>query len=366
METKHKSESSTGCLLEQRQETTPPTSRVPGLSPGPDHDRLQAMGDRSVASSLCTGRSRLTPGFLSRSGSPEPMLSATRLMGRCLQPGQESRSCPQRQGTCALMGQSTGRLSHQVLLDQTQPREERTHTSIDCHSSLVHGTVNFFFFNSVLQKLQNISKKEVPPEDTSKKQAQRRRQSCSVANSVTGTGHSCLPDSRRIPANPRSEICPSTADHQKQQGQFPKRLAQLRLLHLTNHRPCQEPGLRGLLVLSAPAGTSCPRQDGLQWPHCSVAWTLAGGRATEAAPAGEQEHPEPLSPPAAPVAPPDSNPAQSCNSTFKTGQLLVLDLNFRISKHPTASVEVGEKHGCVATSGMASAITSAGGLPPQK
>lgn len=76
-----------------------------------------------------------------------------------------------------------------------------------------------------------------------------------------------------------------------------------------------------------------------------MAWTLAGGRATEAAPAGEEEHPEPPPPPAAPVAPPDSNPASPATPPSKTGQLLVSDLNFRISERPTASREVGEKQG---------------------
>lgn len=196
-----------------RAATRNPT-QVLGLSPGdtPDHDWLQAVWDRSVASSLCTGRPRLTPGFLIGQGTQSPCCLAARLTGRYLQPGQESRSCPQRRGTCALMGQSTGRLSHQVLLDQTQPEEERTHTSIDCHSSLVHGPVKFFqtilFFRSyrIYQKKKYLQRK--PP----KKQAQRRR-------------HSCLPDSRRVPANLRSETCPSPADHQKPRGQFPKRLA---------------------------------------------------------------------------------------------------------------------------------------------
>lgn len=47
-----------------------------------------------------------------------------------------------------------------------------------------------------------------------KKQAQRR--------------HSCLPDSRSVPANPRSETCPSPADYQKPRGQFSKRLTHFR------------------------------------------------------------------------------------------------------------------------------------------
>lgn len=330
-----------GRLLEQRQETTPPTSQVPGLSPGPDHDRLQAMGDRSVASSLCTGRSRLTPGFLSRSGSPEPMLSATRLMGRCLQPGQESRSCPQRQGTCALMGQSTGRLSHQVLLDQTQPREERTHTSIDCHSSLVHGTVKFFlkilFFRSyrIYQKERYLQR--TPPRN--KPRGGGRAAPLPTLSLAQGTAASLTPEGFQPTQGQRS--VPQQLTTRSSKVSFQRDSLNFSYYISRTTDPAKSPASEVCL--------SCLHLQGLH-AHvrtaCSGHWTLVGGRATEAAPAGEQEHLEPLSPPAAPVAPPDSNPAQSCDSTFKTGQLLVSDLNFRISKHPTASMEVGEKHGC--------------------
>lgn len=69
------------------------------------------------------------------------------------------------------MGQSTGRFSHQVLLDQMQPEEKRTYTSTDCRSSLVHGTIKFFktilFFRSY--RIYIYIKKEVPPEETPKK-----------------------------------------------------------------------------------------------------------------------------------------------------------------------------------------------------
>lgn len=121
--------------------------RVLELSPGdtPDHDWLQAMGDRSVASSLCMGRSRLTPGFLSRSGSPEPMLSGHPSDRQVPAARAGKQELPTESGDVCLHGTVHREAQPPGSVRSGQPREERTHVSIDCHSSLVHGTVKFFF-----------------------------------------------------------------------------------------------------------------------------------------------------------------------------------------------------------------------------
>ena len=77
--------------------------------------------------------------------------------------------------------------------------------------------LNFFkqFCSSEVTEYIYIYKKKYLQRKPPKKQAQRRR-------------HSCLPDSRSVPANLRSETYPSPADHQKPRGQFPKRLAHFR------------------------------------------------------------------------------------------------------------------------------------------
>lgn len=105
-----------------------------------------------MASSLCMGRSRLTPSFLSRSGSPEPMLSGHPSDRQVPAARAGKQELPTESGDVCLHGTVHREAQPPGSVRSGQPREERTYVSIDCHSSLVHGTVKFFkkilFFRS--------------------------------------------------------------------------------------------------------------------------------------------------------------------------------------------------------------------------